>query len=173
MINRSPVLQLFSACVAHFQHPDLSWQQCLNIGSAISALCAVSKGKAVGMIEPKDKSEAEVKSKEDKQAKTLEDSKVVTVMGFPLPMKNEAVLLSGTPKRANEGMLKGKFGERYEETVKVIQDALQSWRDDREDLDKKAFHMYEKFRPTVPAGQSGWGRKGELNLAEVENTIKH
>ena len=173
MINRSPVLQLFSACVAQFQHPDLSWQECLNIGSAIAALCAVSKGKAIGMIEAKDKSEAEVNTKEDKKARALEQSTVVTVMGFPLPMKNEAVLLGGASKRANEAMLKGKFGQMYEETIKVMHDALESWKDDIEGLDKKAFHMYEKFRPTVPAGQSGWGRKGELHLAEVINTIKH
>ena len=32
VINRSPVLQLWGACVAGFLHPELGWEVCLNIG---------------------------------------------------------------------------------------------------------------------------------------------
>ncbi len=32
------------------------------------------------------------------------------------------------------------------------------------ELDNKAYDLYEHFRPSVPAGMKGWGKKGELNL---------
>lgn len=70
MINRSPVLQLWGACVAGFLHEDLPWETCLNIGAAIAALCAVSKGRAIGMIEPKD-DQSEKGEEEDAKSRAL------------------------------------------------------------------------------------------------------
>jgi len=35
------------------------------------------------------------------------------------------------------------------------------------DLQRRGFRLYERFRPDVPAGESGWGAKGELDLAKV------
>ena len=35
------------------------------------------------------------------------------------------------------------------------------------DLCRRGFRLYEQFRPAVPAGESGWGAKGELDLAKV------
>ena len=31
----------------------------------------------------------------------------------------------------------------------------------------EAYHLYEKFRPTVPTGTRGWGAKGTLDLATI------
>jgi hypothetical protein len=35
-------------------------------------------------------------------------------------------------------------------------------------LAEEAFHLYEAFRPGVPAGESGWGAKGTLSLKKIE-----
>jgi hypothetical protein len=35
------------------------------------------------------------------------------------------------------------------------------------DLQRRGFRLYERFRPDVPAGESGWGAKGELDLNKV------
>ncbi len=35
------------------------------------------------------------------------------------------------------------------------------------ELQRRGFRLYEHFRPDVPAGESGWGAKGELDLAKV------
>ena len=32
---------------------------------------------------------------------------------------------------------------------------------------RSGFRLYEWFRPSVPAGESGWEAKGELDLAKV------
>lgn len=174
IINRAPVLQLWGACVADFLHPELSWPACLSVGNAISALCATSKGKAIGLVEPKEKSEDERKKREKKKRKAEEDTETVTVMGFPLHLEGGKVLLSGTPKGLNEGTLQAKFGGdgEYGRAKEAMLESLRSWEGDKEGLDKKAFHMYEKFRPTVPQGQRGWGRKGELNLHELVGVVR-
>ena len=95
------------------------------------------------------------------------------MMSFPLPVRNAAVLLSGTPKTVKESTIVAKFGgqDAYDRVKDVMQSALKSWESDREELDRKAFGMYERFRPSVPPREKGWGRKGELNPAEVESAI--
>ena len=40
-----------------------------------------------------------------------------------------------------------------------------------EDLYRRGFRLYEQFRPSVPAGESGWGAKGELDLAKVRALV--
>jgi hypothetical protein len=37
-----------------------------------------------------------------------------------------------------------------------------------EDLNEQAFHLYERFRPEVPADERGRGAKGILDLAKVK-----
>ena len=40
------------------------------------------------------------------------------------------------------------------------------------DLYRRRFRLYEQFRPGVPAGKSGWGTKGELDLAKVRALVR-
>ena len=163
IINRAPVLHLWSASVAQFLHPDLPWDSCLSIGSAVSSLCAISKGRSIGVIEPKD---SEAKSKKEKQGEE------VAVMGFHLRIEDGAVLLGGKAKAANGEGLRKKFGEEgYQAARHAFRQGLASWEGCEDELDGKAFHMYERFRPSVAGGQRGWGRKGELSLEEVRSVV--
>lgn len=173
VINRSPVLQLWGASVAQFLHSDESWDTCLSIGGSIASLCAISKGRSIGKVEPKDDSAEAEGQRRQRKRKTEEETRELEVMGFPMHIKNGVVQVDGKPKPLNEGLLKGKFGgdDQYNAAKTTMKEALESWQDDADELNKKAFHMYEKFRPTVSSGQSGWGKKGELNLHEVRNTI--
>ena len=36
------------------------------------------------------------------------------------------------------------------------------------ELHRLGFRLYERFRLEVTAGESGWGAKGELDLAKVQ-----
>jgi len=36
-----------------------------------------------------------------------------------------------------------------------------------ERLAVEAFHLYEEFRPKVPAGVKGWGSKGTLDIGRI------
>lgn len=146
------------------------WEICLNVGAAVSALCAVSKGKALGMIGKGDK---EKDGDEGKGAKKSEEGlRHVQVMGFDLPLKDGVVRLSGKPKPAGEDGLKRKFGaEQYEAAKKMFEEVLGDWKGQEEELGKKAFGFYENFRPDVGGGTAGWGRSGVLDLEKVRNTV--
>jgi len=37
-----------------------------------------------------------------------------------------------------------------------------------ERLAEEAASLYERFRPSIPAGESGWGAKGTLSIKKIE-----
>jgi hypothetical protein len=169
IINRAPVLQLWGSVVAKFVHPDLPWVACLSIGNAISSLCAVSKGRSIGLIEPADGTKKDKKTHQ----RQLDDTRIVKVMAFSLPIKGDAVILGSKPKPLKGESLKHKFGAQQYDAVKaVFEDSLQSWKGHEDELNTKAFHMYEQFRPTVASGQKGWGQKGELSTSEIAKIVR-
>ena len=95
-------------------------------------------------------------------------------MGFPMHVKDGELVVQGKPKQAKEGLLKGKFGdeEDFERAKNAINNALQGWEGKGEELNKKAFGMYERFRPSVKSGQGGWGRKGELLVKDIRESVR-
>jgi len=162
-------LQLWGSVVAKFVHPDLPWVACLSIGNAISSLCAVSKGRSIGLIKPADDTKKDKKTRQ----RQFDDARIVKVMGFSLPIKGDAVILGGKPKPLKGETLKHKFGgQQYDAVKAAFEDSLQSWKGHEDELNTKAFHMYEQFRPTVASGQKGWGRKGELSTSEIAKAVR-
>lgn len=171
IINRAPVLHLWAASVTHLTYPELSWETCLSAGAAVSAICAVAKGRSIGTVPEKEDSEASNEQAREKQ-KDLDE---IEVMHFKLKIKNglAAVGSEAKGKAGGEEALKGKFGEGEYEAVKGgFGTALRSWVGDEEELNRRAFRMYETFRPDVSKGQKGWGRKGELNLENVAEAVR-
>jgi hypothetical protein len=169
LINRSPVLQLWAASVAHLTHPDLAWSTCLSAGAAIATICAVAKGKSIGTIDDHRDSKPKQKRKAD------DDFERLQVMQFKLRTRGGLVYVgSGSdakPKPGTEEMLKRKFGTRYGDVRRCFEEGLEGWRGEEGELMEGAFGMYERFRPTVEAGQKGWGRKGELSLDRVREVV--
>jgi hypothetical protein len=172
-INRAPVLQLWGSAVAHFLYPDLSWATCLSIGNTISSLCAVAKGRSIGLIKPADNTKKEDSGARKRQEKA-DGAKVVKVMGFSLTIKGEAVIVGGKPKPLDEEKMKRKFADekQYEAVRSAFQDSLQTWTRHEDELNSKAFHMYERFRPAVASGEKGWGQKGKFSIASTIRVIR-
>jgi hypothetical protein len=159
--------------VSHFLHPDLPWTTCLSIGSTISSITAISKGRSIGTVSKPDSSESK---KKRRKRETDEDdgAREVKVMGFPIGIKDDVVIFKGKPKPGSEASLVRRFGG--EENLKRARTAMgkaleNSWRGRESDLDKKAFSMYESFRPDVANGRQGWGRKGELVLSTIWDAV--
>jgi hypothetical protein len=94
-------------------------------------------------------------------------------MQFKLKTKDGLVYMGGEPKPkpGTEEMLKRKFGARYEDVRGCFEEGLRSWVGEEDELTREAFGMYERFRPTVKAGERGWGRKGELSLDTVREVV--
>jgi hypothetical protein len=64
-----------------------------------------------------------------------------------------------------EKYLAGKFGEHLEPARIAMAELAAAH--GPVDLNRRGFRLYERFRPEVPAGESGWGALGELDLAKV------
>ena len=173
IINRAPVLQLWSACVAHYIHPGLSWQTCLSDGSAVSTICAVAKGRSIVTVAEKNES-AEKHDKRDKAKKKQTDLDSIQIMQFKLKLKDGLALVGseGKGKPDGEKALKKKFGdEQYDKVREAFEEALKSWEGWEDELNRRAFEFYEEFRPDVKSGQKGWGRKGVLDLGKVRSVV--
>jgi len=169
VINRAPVLQLYAACIAQFLYPEQDWKTCLSAGAAVSGLCAVAKGRSIGVF-----SEHEDDSAEKKESGNKQELEQLEVMQFKLHLKNGLAVVGGSAKQGGEEALKRKFGgeEQYEKVKACFVGALRTWKGSESDLNKKAFHFYEEFRPNVGQGQKGWGRKAELKFDTVRKTIE-
>lgn len=171
-INRAPVLELWASCVTKFIYHSIPWETCLSVGSAISTITAVAKGRSIGTMEKPGPDEAEKRRRERQQKAEDEQLEDIEVMGFHLHLRDGQALVGDKPKPGNESALSKKFGqEHYERAKRAFQDALGSWEGREIELDGEAFKMYEEFRPTVPPGQKGWGRKGQLNLESVKSAV--
>lgn len=93
------------------------------------------------------------------------------VMHFNLRNKDGVVYVGDKPKASGDDALKKKFGEGYGAVKKTFDEGLQNWKGKEEELNAAAFGMYEKFRPSVKAGEKGWGRKGELDLEKIREIV--
>jgi hypothetical protein len=63
-----------------------------------------------------------------------------------------------------------KFGESLPDVRAAMETLAKSYRKDA--LAKRAFTLYEQFRPAVPEGMSGWGAAGELDLTRIRALAK-
>ena len=164
-INRAPVLTLWGAVVSERMGWD--WPCALTLGRAMAGLNARSKGRALGIFGPPKSAERAGEPKK----KGLGEEVWVQVCGRGVPalhtpdgpracVKDEAI----EPEKV-EKYLQGKFGEDLTAATEAMRELAAAY--DEDELPDVAFGLYEQFRPEIPKGRKGWGRKGELDLATI------
>lgn len=167
-INRAPVLTLWAAVVA--ERIGLPHDTGLTAGHAVAGLTAHAKGVRLGIY-------AETGDGKPKPAPAKPAGATGDVMDFPL--LGRIVHIADTkdgPRAINkakiskpaavEKYLRSKFGEQLvaaRSAMVALAESLPA-----KELNAKAFHLYERFRPEVPADEGGWGAKGVLDLAKIE-----
>ncbi len=170
-VNRAPVLTLWAAVVAHaLGYP---WEEALTIGRAVAGLAAYRKGVSLGLYEERPPEEKAARRAAAPEGETRQ----ITVMGFPVlevrtPQGWRAVDSEGRPIRpeAVERYLRQRFGAAYA-TVRAALEALAAAYSP-EELARRAWSLYVAFRPQVPQGVEGWGKKGVLDLERIEALIR-
>jgi hypothetical protein len=169
-INRAPVLTLWATIVAErlgFEH-----EEALTLGKALAGLNAYSKGKALGLFKPTPESVRAERRKKAKAAGVFE----VALMHRAVPVQRTADGLRAVAKgkpvdpAGVQRYLQGKFGEALGDLSEAMIDLAASR--EPEELASEAFTLYEKFRPPIPAGEAGWGAKGELDTATITALAK-
>jgi len=165
-VNRAPVLTLWAAVVA--EQLGFDKKAALSLGKALAGLNAQSKGRSLGIYKPPERAEGAP----PKKARVGEEF-WVELLGRPIPAKSTEAgvrAVSGDKPIEAEGVeryLKEKFGEQLEAVQKAMEVLAKSFKP--EELQAKAYSLYERFRPSIPAGVRGWGVKGELDLAFVRS----
>lgn len=142
--------------------------EALTLGKAVAGLTAQSKGQRLGIFTP---SPEEVRRKRAQKA-TAAGIFRVELLGRAVPVlhTDEGLRAVGkdqkpvTPQSV-ERYLASKFGDALAEVRAVMTDLARSRRPAA--LAAEAFSLYERFRPAVPAGESGWGAQGTLSLRMI------
>ncbi len=168
LINRAPVLTLWAAVVA--ERLGHSRTTALTLGRALAGLNAQTKGRRLGIFEGREDDEA--KAKKHKEVKV----EPVELMGRAIPtVRTRAgvrAAIEGKPMEPEsvERYLASKFGDHLGDVRKEMESLAGSF--PPSELAGQAFSLYEKFRPSVPRGEKGWGAKGELDLAVIRKLEK-
>jgi hypothetical protein len=160
-INRAPVLTLWAAVVS--ERLGHSPETALTLGRAVAGLNANSKARRLGLVdEKKPKDEAKPPARKHKS---------VTVLGRPVPVTQTKDGLRALAKDeaikpvSVQRYLESKFGESLSEVRSALEDVARAY--SRDQLEAKAYELYEQFRPAVPEGQRGWGAAGLLDLERI------
>jgi len=169
-INRAPVLMLWAAVVA--ERLGYDEETALTLGKAVAGLNAQSKGRKLGIYEEKSEEEKEKETKKQKQV----TPEFIEILGRDVPAVETPnglrAAIEGKPVHAEsvETYLKQKFGEDFEDARAAMEKLAKAY--PPKQLEKKAYDLYEKFRPEIPEGKKGWGAKGELDLDYIRSLAK-
>ena len=163
-INRAPVLTLWAAVVA--ERLGFDRDTALTLGQAVAGLSAYAKGVSLGIIEPKPDLVRERGDRlgEGEQLHVDLLGRAVPVVRTPDGLRAVNKGKPGNPAQI-EKYLAGKFGARLDDARAAMEELAAAH--EPAELQRRGFRLYERFRPEVPAGESGWGAKGELDLAKV------
>lgn len=163
-INRAPVLTLWAAVVAERLGFDRA--TALTLGQAVAGLSAYAKGVSLGIIEPKPALVHE------RGERLVEGERLhVDLLGRAVPVVRTPEGLRAVNKSKPddpaqiERYLASKFQDRLEEARAAMAELAGAFTPD--ELQRRGFRLYECFRPSVPAGERGWGALGEMDLVAI------
>lgn len=167
-VNRAPVLTLWAAVVA--ERLGFDRDEALTLGRAVAGLTAYSKGVRLGIYEPTAED-----ARERRQRLAEGEELQVDLLGRAVPAVATPDGLRATSKGrpvdpvSVERYLAGKLGDRLDE-VRLAMTRLAASLPPAQ-LARRAFGLYERFRPEVPADEAGWGKAGLLELERITGLI--
>ena len=162
------MLTLWAAVVAERQ--GFARDEALSLAKAVAGLTAQAKGRNLGIFKPVP---AEVKKA---RARKRGEHFWIELCGRPVPAINtpagiRAVVENDPIEPAVvERYLASKFGDALDDARQAMRELAAAFKP--EELATVAFGLYEKFRPSIPAGATGWGAKGELKLDLIRSLAR-
>jgi hypothetical protein len=166
-INRAPVMTLWAAVVA--ERLGYDEQAALTLGKSVAGLNAQAKGQQLGIYKAPEEKEAEARSKKERAPG---EQTFVSLLGRSVPAVYTKDGLRALDKdrpadpRSVQRYLEGKFDENLVDVRTAMQALAESMSPD--ELTKRAYSLYEQFRPEIPEGKRGWGAAGELDLGKIK-----
>ncbi len=169
-VNRAPVMTLWAAVVAETLGFDSD--EALTLGKAVSGLNAQSKGQRLGLYDREMTDEARRAARERQPAEQY----TVGLLGRAVPVINTKygvrAVNEGRPEdpASVQRYLEKKFGETLPEVREAMKDLAKSL--SKDELKRRAYELYEEFRPAIPEGKRGWGAEGELDLEKIRRLAR-
>ncbi len=160
-INRAPVPALWAAVVCERLGHDED--AALTLGKAVAGLNAQSKGRSLGVLGHPAAPGRRGQAEEDGLGQEL----WIEVLGRPVHAKNtdagvRAVVKDEALDPEKVGaFLQSKFGEDFDRGRDAMRAPAEA-----------GYQLYERFRPQIALGKSGWGQKGELDLGLIRSVAK-
>jgi hypothetical protein len=165
IVNRAPVLTLWAAVVAeHLGHPA---DTASTLGRAVACSAARVKARNIGREERTPDRDADTPRLREERvtAPVLLLGKTIRL----LPNADGELRAADDDQPADpvgvEHYLVQAFGDHLAE-VRAAMEELAGRYDPRE-LNRIGFRLYEKFRPEIPHGNEGWGKKAELDVGKI------
>ena len=165
LINRAPVLTLWATTVAG--RLGFDQDEALSLGKAVAGLTAQSKGQRLGIYKPVPQEVKKVR------ARKRGEEFLIEICGRSVPAVNTADGVRAVTKnkpiepKSVEKYMESKFGESLGIARAAMRDLAKAFHP--EQLSKDAFSLYERFRPTIPEGVTGWGAKGRLDIDRIRS----
>ena len=163
-INRAPVLTLWVVVVAERQ--GFTRDEAYTYGRWVSGVLAQSKGRSLGIYEAKEQSEEERAAKKRRdESMGVQHVEAFGHMKIPTVEQDGSRLAVSGGKALDPSSVKGyllrAFGDKLDEVEAAMTELAESMPE--EELRKRAYHLYESFRPTW----KGWGQKSTLKLSSI------
>jgi hypothetical protein len=137
----------------------------LSLGRAVAGLNAQSKGRRIGVFKPHEDVPHAARGRKSQERLLVE----VCGRAVPAVATRDGIrAVSGGKTIDPESVaayLEGKFGEDLAAVRAAMARLAKAY--PPAELGRKAYSLYEQFRPDVPQGKSGWGAKGQLDLARI------
>jgi len=159
-VNRAPVLTLWAAVVAEREGQDRD--AALTLGEAVAGINAQAKGQMLGIYTPRAPDREHIGRKEPgeghhvqvcgRSVRTMDAPAGLRAMSRDEPIRPESV----------QRYLEKAFGQALGPARDAMEHLAAAYAPDR--IEEKAWGLYERFRPVIAPGTSGWGQKGKLDL---------
>jgi len=168
-VNRAPFLTLWASVVA--RRLGYNEDEALTLGRAVAGLTAQSKGRRLGIYQPRPEAERETtrEQREEMGAET------VALMDRLIPcVRIESGLralskASPTEPQSVRKYLLGRFKEDLAAVEAKLTELAATYAP--EALDREAMDVYMRLRPNVPKGREGWGKVGLLDTSLIDRMI--
>lgn len=163
-VNRAPVLTLWAAVVA--ERLGFDRDEALTMGRVVAGLNAYAKGKALGLFKP---APEDVRRERERLAHGAQMHVDLLHRAVPVEVTPGGLraVSKGKPvaPESVQRYLESRFGDALGAVEEAMTHLARSLPVD--ELARRAYSLYEVFRPPVPAGVGGWGASGVLDLERI------
>jgi hypothetical protein len=159
-INRAPVLTLWAAVVA--ERLGFARGEALSLGRAVAGLNAQSKGRRLGVFKPHEQKPKAARDRGDGERFHVE----VCGRDVPAVVTADGLRAVASGKPVDPAGVEQYLDDKLGDSLKGVRAAMTKLAKSHTpaELAVQAYPLYERFRPAVAEGKSGWGAKGRLDI---------